>query len=136
MIIQEINLLESFENIKYWLSELDSNATIDIVIYALGNKSDDTAERKVSKAEEEEFFKNKAKKVYKYYDVSAKNGNNISLSFEGLLQDILEKQLAEENNPDKVERGEGQRKTKHLMTDEELEKTNNNEAKPKGRKCC
>ena len=101
----------SFEKLSYWKEELDSHAPSDLVICYLGNQADKIADRKVKKEDIKKIL-NEEDKLY--YDVSAKNGNNISLAFEQLTMAIIEKQKEEQNNPDKVLRGKEGRKTLDL----------------------
>ena len=112
----------SFERITYWKEELDSNGERDVVCCYLGNQSDRTADRKVNLEE----IKNKVDDNL-YYDVSAKTGNNVSLAFEQLTINIIEKQKEEKNNPDKVVRGKEGRKSWDL---EDMKKAK------KKKKCC
>ena len=103
----------SFERITYWKEELDSNGERDVVCCYLGNQSDRTADRKVNLEE----IKNKVDDNL-YYDVSAKTGNNVSLAFEQLTINIIEKQKEEKkNNVDRVKRGKEGRQTLDLNQD-------------------
>jgi Ras-related protein Rab-5C len=102
---------QSFEKLTYWKEELDYNAPFDVVICYLGNQADRTADRKVTLEEIKNFTGDNL-----YYDVSAKTGNNVSLAFEQLAYSIIEKQIEEENNPEKVLRGMEGRKTTDLMS--------------------
>ena len=123
LIVFDLTKKESFDKVKYWLVELDSNAPKDIVYCLLGNKADLTADRVVSLEDITTLAGDNL-----HYEVSAKTGNNVSLAFEQLTYGILEKQKDEEKNPEKVVRGKEGRKTAGLN---EI----NEEAKGK-RKCC
>jgi len=107
----------SFEKLSYWKEELDSHAPSDLVICYLGNQADKIADRKVKKEDIKKIL-NEEDKLY--YDVSAKNGNNISLAFEQLTMAIIEKQKEEQNNSDKVLRGKEGRKTLDLIQNNEV----------------
>lgn len=138
VIVYDITNRESYDSLEKWIKEVNENSAVDIIYYVLGNKADMTAERKVTKKEAEDFLK-KQKVSIKYYEVSAKNGNNISLAFDTLIQDIVEKQNEEQNNPDKVERGETGRNTKHLISDEEQQQEQGqgkDKTEKKKKKCC
>lgn len=123
LIIFDLTKKESFEKVKFWINELDSNGPKDVVYCLLGNKADLTADRVVKLEDITALAGDNL-----HYEVSAKTGNNVSLAFEQLTYGILEKQKEEENNPDKVVRGKEGRKTAGL---EDI----NIEAKGKG-KCC
>jgi small GTP-binding protein len=109
VIVFDLTNQESFQKLKYWLDELNSNAPRDCIFCLLGNKADLTADRKVKFEDAKAFAEDNL-----YYEVSAKSGTNVSLAFEQLLYGIVEKQKEEENNPDKVLRGKEGRKTTDL----------------------
>ena len=123
-IVFDLTNQQSFQKIKYWLEELNSNAPKDIIFCILGNKNDLTADRNVKFEEAKALAEDNL-----YYEVSAKTGNNVSLAFEQLAHEIIEKQKEEENNPDKVLRGKEGRKTADLN---EI----NQEQMNKNGKCC
>ena len=123
LIIFDITNKESFNNAKNWLEELKENSPKDIVFCFLGNKSDLDNERQISYEEIKEYTGDNL-----YYEVSSKSGNNVSLAFESLAYNIVEKQNEEENNPDKVIRGTQGRKTTDLKEF--------NEKDLKKKKCC
>jgi GTPase SAR1 family protein len=110
--------------LQFWLDELNNYAPKDIIICFLGNQSDRTADRKV----EFEEAKNLAGDNL-YYEVSAKAGNNITLAFEALTNNIIDKQKEEEKNPDKVKRGKEGRNTIDINS-------NKNQGNEKKKKCC
>ena len=81
---------------------------------------------KVKKKESKEYVKNNL-----YYEVSSKTGNNISLAFEQLACSIIEKQIEEEKNPDKVLRGVEARKTTGLKDVPKIEEKKKKKKKDK-----
>ena len=123
LIVFDLTDKNSFNNIQKWLNELKENSPKDTVYCFVGNKSDLIDDRMVAYEEIKDFVKDDL-----YYEVSSKNGNNVSLSFEQLVYKIIEKQNEEEDNPDKVIRGLEGRKTTDLKGFE-------NDMKNK-RKCC
>ena len=74
---------ETFVKMNKWIKNVKDNAPKDIVIMVVGNKSDLIAE-KANLGDELTPFKNE----YLYREVSAKNGNNVSLAFEELTHKI------------------------------------------------
>ena len=98
IVVFDLTDKKSFDDVKEWMSDLKNNGEEDTVIIILGNKSDLSAERLVTQEEIKQSFGN----TYPYYDVSAKNGNNISLAFDKLKKLILEnlkkKEKIEMNN--------------------------------------
>ena len=109
LIVFDLCNEQSFQKVKYWMEELNSNGPRDVVICILGNKADLTADRCVKLEEAKDLANDNL-----YYEVSAKTGNNVSLAFEQLTYGIIEKQKEEQNNPDKVLRGKEGRKTADL----------------------
>ena len=65
---------KSFENIDLWLKDLKSNASPDIKIFLIGNKSDLAEERLITK-QKAENFKNEYELDY-FMETSAKTGIN------------------------------------------------------------
>ena len=124
LVVFDLTNKESFEHLNNWLNDLKENAPKDVINCFVGNKSDLVEERKISYEEIKEFLQDNL-----YYEVSTKNGNNVSLAFEQLAYNIFEKQIEEENNPDKVVRGSEGRKTTNL-------KPFNNENELNKKKAC
>jgi small GTP-binding protein len=86
-IVFDLTKKSSFNEVRNWIDELKTHGNDDTVIIILGNKSDLTAEREIS----EEDIKNEIQNNYKYFEVSAKTGNNISLAFDELKKLIMQK---------------------------------------------
>jgi len=87
IIVFDLTNKRSFDYVKNWIEELHKYAPENVSILIVGNKSDLTAKKKVNK---EEIKKLVEPNDYLYYDVSAKNGNNISLAFDKIRAKILE----------------------------------------------
>ena len=85
-IIFDLTRKNTFNYVQNWINELNNNANKDINIIILGNKSDLSVQRDISSEDIKKAFQNE----YYYFDVSAKNGNNISLAFEKMIKLILE----------------------------------------------
>ena len=109
IIVFDLTNKNSFNKVKYWLKEINSNAPKDIVICLLGNKADITHDRNVAYEDAKALAEDNL-----YYEVSAKSGNNVSLAFEQLTYGIIEKQNEEEDNPEKERRGKEGRRTADL----------------------
>ena len=124
IIVYDLTNEQSFQKVKFWMEELNSNAPRDTIFCILGNKSDLTADRVVKYEDIKALAGDNLN-----YEVSAKSGVNVNLAFEQLTDAIIEKQKEEENNPDKVVRGKEGRKTQDLNDI-------NKDAANKGKKCC
>lgn len=126
IIVFDLTNKTSSNKVKFWLKELNSHAPRDIVICLLGNKSDLINERNVAYEDAKDLAGDNL-----YYEVSAKTGNNVTLAFEQITYEIMEKQNEEKNNPDKVPRGKEGRKTADLNDINMINKELNRK-----KKCC
>ena len=127
IIVFDLSNHDTFEGLEYWIKELKDYAPQNIEILIVGNKSDLLNERSVN----EEEIKNFTEHKYLYFEVSAKDGNNISLAFDKLRIAITEKLNKEKENL----RGDTihdviSRKSKTL---DEVDK---NITEQKSKKCC
>ena len=85
IIVFDLTRKDSFDGVQKWIEELEDYSS-NIPILIVGNKSDLINEREVNEDVIENFVKNK----YLYYDVSAKNGSNVSLAFDKIRSEIIE----------------------------------------------
>ncbi|KAJ3636331.1 hypothetical protein Zmor_008702, partial [Zophobas morio] len=85
LLVYDVTRLQSFENIKKWLSELRSYADNDIVITLVGNKRDLQNLRKVSREEAENFAKIEN---LNFFETSALEDANIEEAFQKTVRDI------------------------------------------------
>ena len=88
----DITKKSSFENLKNWIFQSEESAE-GFKKLIIGNKSDLTAERQVSKESLEKFCQNKN---IEGMEVSAKNGNNVEQCFETLAKLIIEGKTKEQ----------------------------------------
>ncbi len=75
----DITREDTFINVLEWLKEVKQNANSDILIYLIGNKAEMEEEREVTQERVEEFCK--AYKIDKYFETSAKTGDNVENVF-------------------------------------------------------
>ena len=89
MLVFDVTDDNSFEKIKDWMEDINSNISKnEISIILIGNKCDLVEERVI----DEERAKNLASELdIKYYETSALNGKGIEEAFEGLVKLILKK---------------------------------------------
>ena len=85
IIVFDLTKKESFDFVPKWIEELNNNGPGKIPIIIVGNKSDLSTQRVVPMDEIKKIIGSK----YLYYDVSAKNGNNISLAFDKIRSQVL-----------------------------------------------
>ena len=123
LLIFDITNKETFNKLEIWIKDIIENTPPDCILMIIGNKYDLNENRQVSY--DDANILSQRFNIF-YYEVSAKNGNNIALAFEQLTYRIIDKQREEENNVNRYLRKD-QRNTIGLE-----DKNNNNSNK----KCC
>ncbi|CAF0890753.1 unnamed protein product [Brachionus calyciflorus] len=87
VLVYDISDRESFEKLEYWVDNL-SNMNLDReVVYIIGNKNDLESEREISYEQGQKFA---SRNLVKFFETSAKNGNNLQEIFKTLAFDILD----------------------------------------------
>ena len=88
ILIYDVTNIQSYENVKNWISQIREEANPNVVIYLAGNKVDVNEQDKLVKTEDGK----KTADEYKlpFYETSAKNGVNINEIFEDLVEVIDE----------------------------------------------
>ena len=123
LLIFDITNKETFNKLEIWIKDIIQNTPPDCILMLIGNKYDLKDNRKIS-YDDANILSQRFN--ISYYEVSAKNGNNIALAFEQLTYRIIDKQREEENNVNRYLRKD-QRNTIGL------EDGNNNNS---NKKCC
>ena len=87
-VVYDISRKPTFENVDKWIGELKTNASEDVLIMLVGNKSDLEYKREVQIDE----VKKKAEQ-YKiaFCETSALEGKNIEQAFDSLIDEIAKK---------------------------------------------
>ena len=85
ILIYDVTNLQTFENVKNWVSQIREEAANNVVIYIAANKIDMEAERKVSQKEGESLAQELG---FPFMETSAKSGININDTFEDLVERI------------------------------------------------
>ena len=80
-IVYDITSKDSFAKAKYWVKELQKNASEDIVIVLVGNKSDMADDREVTTEEAKEYAEENA---MDHVEASAKTAHNVNEVFESI----------------------------------------------------
>ena len=100
MVVFDVTNRTSFENIETWLREAKKHIVHQQAVYIIvGNKSDCEQDRKVYSREAFRFANAHG---LKYFETSAKTGNNVEVCFSTCAQDIYK--LLEEGTL-KIEEG-------------------------------
>jgi small GTP-binding protein len=80
IIVYSIDKKNSFKDINLWIKEIRVNSSPDIKIVLIGNKSDLDKDRQVSYEEGKKYLDDD--EVLKFFETSAKTGENIKKLFE------------------------------------------------------
>ena len=87
-VVFDVSFRETFESVPSWISFYKESKSKELkdIIYLIGNKIDIEENREVSKQEAEEFAK---LHNIKYYEVSAKSGENIEKIFKDIGEELI-----------------------------------------------
>ena len=94
IIVYDISCIQTFEKLDYWIEQIKLNSQEYTKMILFGNKCDIEEGRKINKEEGEEYAK---RNNVKYFEVSAKDGTNVSEAFEYIIKDILNSFSPNEN---------------------------------------
>ena len=125
LLIFDITNKETFNKLEIWIKDIIQNTPPDCILMIIGNKYDLNENRQVSY--DDANILSQRFNIF-YYEVSAKNGNNIALAFEQLTYRIIDKQREEENNVNRYIRKD--RRNTIGLKNRKNENNNNN------KKCC
>ena len=93
LLLYDITKRSSFEHLSTWIDDLREYADSNTEIILVGNKSDLEDEREVTKEEIKNFS---IKHKTNFVEVSAKNGTNVVLLFEKLVNQMIVKKKEQE----------------------------------------
>ena len=85
ILIYDVTSLQTYDNIKSWISQIREEASPNIVIYIVGNKIDMNEERKVKTEEGEKLAEEFG---FPFSEASAKSGINVNEIFEDIVERI------------------------------------------------
>merc|ERR1712224_626208 len=78
---------QSFNNVKYWLGEIDKYASRDVTRFLVGNKCDLASKKVVGYDDAKEFADSYC---IRFMETSAKNAHNVEKTFQDLAFEIKE----------------------------------------------
>ena len=84
-VVYDISRKSTFENVDKWINELKENATEDVHIMLVGNKTDLEDKREV---QTEDVAKKAEQYNVAFCETSALKGNNIEKAFDTLIEEI------------------------------------------------
>ena len=85
-LVYDITNRDSFENLKYWVNEIEQKAN-NWKIILLGNKWDLESKRKITYEEGAKFAE---EHNFEFLETSAKNNININEAYESIVLNIIE----------------------------------------------
>ena len=83
----------SFENVEKWLSELQENATADISMMLVGNKTDLAQQRLITTEQGKDLSKQHG---ITFLEASALSSSNVEAAFLQILSEIYHKKASKE----------------------------------------
>ena len=108
ILIYDVTLIESFQNVKNWIKQIKEEVTDKVSIILVGNKIDMENQRVVSKEEGEKMA---ASYGLKFYECSAKTGENVEEIFKDIVTKTVENfSKVEEKEATKLKNKKGQKK--------------------------
>ena len=87
LIVFDLTSMKTFESVPTWLREVREGSEEDIIIMLIGNKLDLTEERQVPQEIATTYAANNR---LAYLETSAKDGENVGVAFEGLINQIYQ----------------------------------------------
>lgn len=93
LVVYDITKENSFENVDKWLAELKENATADITMMLVGNKTDLAQHRQVSTEQGKAYS---SERGITFLEASALTSSNVEASFLQILSEIYHKKASKE----------------------------------------
>ena len=108
ILIYDVTLIESFQNVKNWIKQIKEEVTDKVSIILVGNKIDMESQRVVSKEEGEKMA---ASYGLKFFECSAKTGENVEEIFKDIVTKTVENfSKVDEKEATKLKNKKGQKK--------------------------
>jgi Ras-related protein Rab-21 len=90
IVVYDITCAKSFDEMHTWLDELERNMTQDLVVFVVGNKLDNAAERQVDKQTALEFVQKRLHERGELYEVSAKEDDGVEELFVNVARRLVD----------------------------------------------
>ena len=98
-IVFDLTKLETFEHVKRWIEDINKYAKENVLKFLIGNKSDLEQKRQINFSDIRTFS---SRMNTTYFEVSAKNNENINEFFEGATKIFLSKYICEDEEKRKI----------------------------------
>ena len=99
IVMYDITNTKSFENVKNWIEQIREEVTNKVIIFLVGNKTDDIENRKVKS---EEGQKMAVDCGLSFFECSAKSGENVDHIFHELVKKVVETYTKIDGKGDKL----------------------------------
>jgi len=126
IIVYNITNKESFKTVDFWYKDLQNYGPKNLLIMLIGNKSDIRNEESVSWLEGKNY--KDLHKLSCFYEVSAKNGNNVELAFSEFARKLVQNEIEQEKEN---EINKNNKSINNLEFENNIKKKNYNK-----KKCC
>jgi len=95
LLVYDVTDRETFDNVRHWLKNIENNASEDIAIILIGNKTDKESQRVISYDEGSAM----AKEIScPFFETSALTGSNIEEAFKCISKHCKDRLLSEEED--------------------------------------
>ena len=118
-IVFDLTEIETFEHVKRWIEDINKYAKENVLKFLIGNKSDLVLKRQISYSDARSFA---SKMNTTYFEVSAKNDENIKEFFEGATKIILSKFISDDEEKRKIILNKSRLKNKNNSTKKKQDK--------------
>ena len=91
MLVYDITVRQTFENLEYWLKETRKHCSLDVIIFLVGNQLDLVESRK----EERQVTVDEAKalaevhNLHGFMETSAKSGHQVNAAFTEFAKELI-----------------------------------------------
>ena len=89
ILIYDVTNMQTYENVKNWISQIKEEANPNVIIYLVGNKIDVPDDQRLVKTEDGQKIADEFNLPFN--EASAKDGTNVNEIFQELLEQIDEK---------------------------------------------
>ena len=89
ILIYDVTNMQTYENVKNWISQIKEEANPNVIIYLVGNKIDVPDDQRLVKPEDGQKIADEFNLPFN--EASAKDGTNVNEIFQELLEQIDEK---------------------------------------------
>ena len=121
-IVFDLTKIETFEHVKKWLEDINKYAKENVLKFLIGNKSDLVQKRQVNFSDIRSFA---SRMNTTYFEVSAKNNENIDEFFEGATKIFISKYICIDEDKKNIILDKNRTKNKNNKNTQKKKKDDN-----------